>query len=233
VHDAAQSTNPVGSAAVTLARRAAQFLALAQDMVIFQGSNGYAAPFFSQNVRSGADDEPLNGGLLSLTGGPYASPNTPIQVDPLPDGSGVTYGENTLAAVTQGISTLTAQGNPGPYALVLNTTPYADLYAPVDSGSLVITADRVTSLVTSGIYGTGTVPPNGGLPGSGPSSPACPPYYGVLVSVGGDTLDVVIGLGATAEFVQQDVNGLWRFRVLKRFALRLKDPSAIQVLEFN
>jgi uncharacterized linocin/CFP29 family protein len=135
---------------------------------------------------------------------------------------------------------LTSQGHPGPYALVLNTFPYADLYAAVGLGSLVITADRVEPLVKAGLFGTGTIPPNlnpGGSPASSmrsspPDSPAEPAYYGVLVSLGGDTMDLVVGMHATTVFMQQDINQLWRFRVMERFALRVLDTSAIQVLEF-
>ena len=227
VHETAEAKNPEHTTAVTLARRAAQYLALAQDIVTFQGKDGYTTTFFSQNVRCHPGQIPADGGLLSLSGEPaYLSPNPVIQVHPLPGSPpGVTYGENTFNAVTQGYSVLTAQGQPGPYALILNTTVYADLYASVGIGSLVITADRVEPLVKAGLFGTGTVPPN-------PGSPPGPPYYGVLVSIGGDTMDLVVGLDATPEFMQQDLNQLWRFRVLERFALRVLDSSAIQVFEF-
>ena len=241
VHETAEAKNPDHTTAVTLARRAAQYLALGQDTVIFQGFNGYTAPFFAQNVRF-RTPLPTDGGLLSLTGGPYASPNPPIAVPSLasPPAVGVRYGENTFTAVTEAYAVLTAQGHPGPYALILNTTPFADLYAAVGLGSLVITADRVEPLVKAGLFGTGTIPPNASLPSSPPSSPpASPPTsppgaqsFGVFVSVGGDTMDLVCGLHATTVFMQQDLNQLWRFRVLERFALRVVDPTAIQVLEF-
>jgi uncharacterized linocin/CFP29 family protein len=236
VHETANAKVPHDTPAATLARRAAQYLALADDLVIFQGNSGYQVPFFSQNVRHGMP--PADGGLLSLTGGPYLSPYPPIKVQPLgnPPSTGVQYGENTFTAVTQAISTLTSQGQPGPYALVLNTTPYADLFAAVGSGSLVVTADRIPPLITAGMFGTSTVPPSAGLLCSPAGSQRKPPqgetYYGVLVSLGGNTVDVVVGLEATTQFLQQDPNGLWRFRVIERFALRLKDVAAVQVLEF-
>lgn len=238
VHETAEAKNPEHTTAVTLARRAAQYLALGQDIVIFQGQDGYTAPFFQQNIRF-RTPLPTDGGLLSLGKElPYLSPNPVIQVNPLPGSPvGVTYGENTLTGVTQGYSVLTAQGQPGPYALVLNTFPYADLYSAVGLGSLVITADRIEPLVKAGLFGSGTLPPNPSLlpssPLSSPPSASGPPYYGVLVSVGGDTMDLVVGLHATTVFMQQDTNQLWRFRVLERFALRVVDPSAIQVIQFN
>ena len=246
VHETAEAKNPEHTTAVTLARRAAQYLALAQDIVIFQGFNGYNAPFFSQNVRY-RSPPPSDGGLLSLQANPqglnpYASENPVIQVQPLDTPPpGVRYGEMTLNAVTLAYSILSAQGQPGPYALALNTVPYADLYAAVGNQSLVITADRVEPLVKAGLYGTSTIPPNPpALPSSPPqqliTSPpniGGPPYYGVMMSIGGDTMDLVVGLHATTVFMQQDINQLWRFRVLERFALRLLDNTATVVFQFN
>jgi len=37
---------------------------------------------------------------------------------------------------------------------------------------------------------------------------------------------------ATVAFEQKDINGNYRFRVVQRFALRLKDPTAVILLEF-
>jgi uncharacterized linocin/CFP29 family protein len=237
VHETAEAKNPGHTTAVTLARRAAQYLALGQDTVIFQGNLGYSAPFFTQNIRF-RSPLPQDGGLLSQNGGVYGSA-PPIPVFPLPAGAqGVTFGENTFSAVTAAYANLTAQGQPGPFALVLNTFPYADTYAAVGLGSLVITADRILPLTRAGFYGTGTMPPDLILPSGSPASipPSAPPvgpYYGVMVSLGGETMQLVVGLHATTVFMQQDLNQLWRFRVLERFALRVVDPTAIQVLEFH
>jgi uncharacterized linocin/CFP29 family protein len=242
IHETAEAENPEHTSAVTLARRAAQYLALAQDIVIFQGANGFGTPFFQQNVRYRPGLVPTNGGLLSLPQpasppwvgtGPFASPNPAITVAPLTGMPGVLYGENTFAAVAMGYSALTSQGQSGPYALVLNTIPYADLFAPVGVGSLVVTADRVTPLVKAGLFGTGALPPNSSVPSPVPPTQPPPPYFGVLVSVGGQTMDLVIGLHAKTVFIQQDANQNWRFRVLDRFALRVTNPSAIITLVFT
>jgi hypothetical protein len=45
-------------------------------------------------------------------------------------------------------------------------------------------------------------------------------------------MNLAVGLDATTEFLQQDSNERWRFRLVERFALRVVDSSAIQVLEF-
>jgi uncharacterized linocin/CFP29 family protein len=83
-------------------------------------------------------------------------------------------------------------------------------------GTLAITADRIKPLVTAGFYGTGTVPPSTGL----------------LVSLGGNTMDLVVGMDVATSFLQEDPDGRYRLRVWERFALRRKDSSAIIKLEF-
>ena len=61
-------------------------------------------------------------------------------------------------------------------------------------------------------------------------------YTGVLVALSGDTMDLVRGLedsgDVTVTFDQKDENEQYRFRVVQRFALRLKDPSAVILLLF-
>jgi hypothetical protein len=103
----------------------------------------------------------------------------------------------------------------------------------VGAGSLVVTADRVSPLVKAGLFSTAALPPNFLLTSPPPSSPPGGPYFGVLADPVGDNMDVISGLHAITVFMQQDPNDNWRFRVLTRFALRLKDPSAVVVLQFN
>ena len=45
-------------------------------------------------------------------------------------------------------------------------------------------------------------------------------------------MDLVVGMDATAAFMQVDDQGLYRFRVVERFALRPKDGTAIVDLAF-
>jgi hypothetical protein len=70
---------------------------------------------------------------------------TPISVTPLGI-TGVIWGDKTLAAVVQAIGYMVANGLPPPYALLLDSAVYADLFAPTGPESLAITADRVSPL---------------------------------------------------------------------------------------
>jgi uncharacterized linocin/CFP29 family protein len=224
--------------AVTLATRAANLLAQAEDVVIFQGQSaidgkgGPQHPLFAQNivrVRSG----PAGDGLLKA-----ADTNPAIQViriDALPpvnpsdDKEPRRFGERTFGAVADAYSRLQSgaglqQAHYGPYALVLHNEPYADTYAPLAT-TLIMPADRIRPLMTTGFYGTGTLPSLG-------ATPSVRETTGVLVSLGGNTMDLVIGMDATTAFLQDDTAGLCRFRIYERFALRLKDKTSVIRLEF-
>jgi uncharacterized linocin/CFP29 family protein len=222
------------STAVTLATKAANTLALAEDLIIFQGQNAITGttPFTSGMVQTLAGNKPGDTGLLNFPvgqNGPGKGPlaPTPVVVDvpPLnPAVPGVIYGPNTFEAVAKGYALLQDAGQYGPYALVLETIPYADTFAPLPA-TLTLTADRIKPLVTAGFFGSGTLPPN--------VKPPQAPYFGVLVSIGGNTMDQVVGAPPVTAFLQEDPTGNFRFRVLQRFALRVKDPTAIVILKHN
>jgi uncharacterized linocin/CFP29 family protein len=231
------SSKSVSSAATTLATRAANILAQAEDTVIFNGANAFTqSPLFNPPpTPSGVEPPPavyhrgtpLDTGLLDLppAGGTSSSASAvqSVIVPPLGSATPSSYGLNTLAAVAQAISQLQANGQSGSYALVLNTVPYADLYAALP-GTLIIPANQIQPLTTAGLYASGTLP-TANLPDSGA-------YSGLVVSLGGDTVDLVSALDGRAEFAQDDPDGNSRFRVIQRFALRLKDPTAVIPLLF-
>jgi len=302
VSEIREAQNIEYTSVLTLARRAAQYLALAQDYIINQGENAYDSLFFAEYVRWRQGQLPIDGGLLNLTltavqssdftissqfqgvipgpsttplpytlffgpngtaanpTNPFISSDTPapIIVNPIDyNGAafpGVTWGENTFAAVAQGIATLTGNGKSGPFALVMHTVPFADTYAPVGPESLAITADRIGPLVKAGFYSSGTLPSNSPaagdrvnamawnnfVTGQSSASPPAPPanpfppgaYTGVLISIGGSSVELVVGLHARTRWQQKDANGNHRFRVLDRFTLKVSDPSAIVPLVF-
>ncbi len=211
------------SSAVTLATRAANILSRAEDLIIFQGQNALPNNLLTASVRHRG--QPADDGLLQNL---LPNPQPPVQFVQVPQVAQAnipppTYGEATFRAVASAYGTLQGQGHYGPYALVLQTTPYADTYSPLP-GTLIMPADRIKPLMTAGFYGTGTLTVIQNPP---------PASYGLLVSLGGNTMDLVVGLGTTTAFMQQDTDGAYRFRVLTRFALRLKDPSAVVRLEFQ
>jgi uncharacterized linocin/CFP29 family protein len=194
------------STALTLATRAANLIATGEDHIIFQGSI-QNLPQDLRNLIRARNDNNVNG-LVGV--GNQAEQVQPIQNNPL------RYGENTFRAVADGISYLQGQGHYGPYALILHTDMYADTHAPLQ-GTLIMPADRIRPLVEKGFYGTG----------------ALPERRGVLLSLGGNTMDLTVGIDATPEFMFVDNDGMYRFRAFERFALRLKNNRAVRRLEFQ
>jgi uncharacterized linocin/CFP29 family protein len=133
-----------------------------------------------------------------------------------PIGTPGQYGEETFTGVTKGTSLLQNNGHYGPYALVLHTDVYADTYTPL-KGTLVTPANSIMPIVEGGFYGSGNIPKN----------------TGVLLSVGGNTMDLTVGVDTTPEFMFLNASGMYSFRLYERFTLRLKDDTAVVTLNFK
>jgi hypothetical protein len=171
------------------------------------------------------------------------------------------YRENGLNAIVQAVSALQGLLHYENYACVLHTYPYADLHQALPT-TLIEPVEPVSHIVKAGIYGTGTLPPftpvtqpgpqplHSGLPthiqtSQGPVPLSDPPlniagsvlYMATLVSLSGNTMDIVRGqMDDNADvilvFNQKDLDEQHRFRVVQRFAFRLKDPTAVILLLF-
>lgn len=212
--------------AVTLAIRAANLLVQGEDLLLLQGDTVRREDSLFTDGRIQSRAGPGPGGLANIAqDDPTINPA--LLAIEVPFARGETYGENTFAAVAQAYSELQARGHYGPYALVLPTKAYADAFAPLEN-TLILTADRLLPIVEGRFYGTGTLP-EGVLVGDRPALKD----IGVLLSIGGNTLDLAFGRAATTEFLQEDGQGFSRFRVYERFALRDKDTTGRVALLFE
>ena len=198
----------------TLAIRATNLLSRGEDALIFQGQTATRTDPLFVDARVAHRSGPAGTGLLNAPLGE----DQVVTVASLEPGK-PSFRERTLQAVTEGCARLKKGGHYGPYALVLHDVPYGDAFKPLP-GTLIKAADRLRPMLAAGFYGTGTLP--------GDPSPT-----GLLVDVGGNSMDLVLGKPARMAFLFDDAEGLYRFRVSKRFALRLKDPSAIVKLIFE
>ena len=209
------------SSAVTLATRAANLLAQGEDLLINQGNDVLKNnPLFTEGTnpyprrpRSRRARKP------EIPAQRRRGSGTRCRSSPMPRTREERYGENTFGVVQDAYSRLQGKGHYGPYALVLPPGPNADTRAPLKA-TLIMPADRITSLVDGRFYGTGTLP-------------EIPELFGVMLSWGGNTINLVIGRDATTAFLQEDSEGLYRFRVFERFALRDKDPTSRFLLRFQ
>jgi uncharacterized linocin/CFP29 family protein len=239
------------STGVSLAMRTANILAQAEDLVLFNGQNAMNSPLFVSRIVQALDPNlkaNLDLGLLNITSDgdirlPYPDKQV-IRVKPAVKKDGlIRYAENTLNAVANGFSILQGLGHYEHYALALSTIPYADLHEALPT-TLIQPVEPISHLIKAGIYGTGTLPPFSkdaptGLPTkiAGNDIQGKVLHTGVLVSLSGNTMDHVRGLmedhlDVMVTFNQRDRDEQYRFRVVERFCLRLKDQTAVVVLLF-
>jgi hypothetical protein len=221
--------------AVTLATRAANLVSLARDVVIFQGQEAISPgpkqhPLFRDNivrVKSG----PAGDGLLKAADGnpdiqvievkalPPKNPDDPRELR--------RYGERTFAAVADAYSRLQSgtglpQAFNGPYAAIFHNEIFADAHRPLEK-TLSPPAEPIKAMMTAGFYGTGELPAEGKFPSERKTT-------GMVVSVGGCAMDLVVGKDATTEHSQQNTDGGFQFRVTTRFAERVKSKAVIKLV---
>lgn len=220
--------------AVTLAISAVNKLSRAEDLLIFQGKDGLEDDLFqSQTVQLRGATKNAQGKIVSDLNFTGLLPSAPadqiVPVDPTEVATNANqnrYGENTFGAVSKGYSIL-QKTHYGRDALVLPTNAFADTWAPLKT-TLIMPADRIKGLVADRFYSTSTLPNDFIKPIDTPTTP-----QGLLIALDGNTMDLVMGLDSTTDFMQVTPEGLYRFRVIERFALRLKDPNAVVKLEFQ
>ena len=167
---------------ITLTYRAGALLALAEDLVLFQGDTGLGDPVFqTQTVQTDGSDAGT-GLVFAPLPKDQVIPVFPVKVADDPNQN--RYEENTFAAVADAFARL-HKTHYGRCAVVLHTNVYADTYAALPT-TLAVPAERIKGLVSEHFY----------------VSSALPPFTGVVVAIDGDTMDLVTGQAPFTEFTQ-------------------------------
>ena len=135
-------------------------------------------------------------------------------------------GSALVTSVAGAIADLQGGGYGKPFVCFVSQNVFVKAHEPTGD-ALVLPTDRITPL----------------LDGDLERSPALdiPPAEGnniprgrcVLMSLAGDPVDLVVSLEATPQFTQINEEGKYVFRVVERFALRVKDFNAIALLDFT
>jgi uncharacterized linocin/CFP29 family protein len=194
------------STAVTLATRAANLLALGMDTLVWDSVA--ALPAGVQVIQ----DKAPQSGLVSAAAN--AIQVFPTQIDPdtrLPQ-----YEERTFDAVAAATAKLESLGHPRPFGFVVDYRVFADTFRTLPS-TLITPAERIIPLVTRAYCPTARVPA----------------FTGLVSSSRASTVDFVVGLPPTIGYLQKNEDGTRLFKVFERFAVRLKDPTALVRLEFQ
>ena len=224
----------------TLAIYAQKDLSTARDVLINQGFDGFQHGNDALFKRVTITNGPSNSTSLADFFGPgilgvAQQTGQIVQVKPVVtdpnDQTQNSYGENTFGEVARAISILRDARHVGPFSLIFNIAQYADAYRPLPN-TLETPADRIKALIadhtaqpaSTGLdaekvrfYGTGTIPP----------------FQGALISFGGKSVELVLGMDPTVMLLSEERDGRVHLSVNDRFALVIRDFTAIVGFDFR
>jgi hypothetical protein len=211
-------SDPDLSAALALFRRAANLIARTEDALVFQGQPGVGQwPPNTPAVLSAVgtiSSGGVNDGLL-----PFNLPSAPLvgPIGGVPPRGEVRVqpaaGPELVESVVAAITSLEAAGHFGPYACVLSNDLFEVACQPVQA-SLVMPRDRILPFLDGQLFRCGAITPG----------------YGVVVSLGGSPIELVVASDISVKFLQVNTEPRYIFRVSERIVLRPKELDAIVVL---
>lgn len=185
--------------------------ALAQNPREFSEDHGFAE-FQDRFWRMRNRLLEKNPGALGLIDAAY---NWINGVDLDPDG--------LLTSITGALTSLESRGHLGPFACVLGDDAFVAANRPV-AGSLVLPRDRIEPILGRELLRSSAIDDR---------QFEARTVRGVVISLGGDAIDIAVAVDAEPEFLFVDEDGDYHFRVHERFALRIKQPTAIVRITFN
>jgi uncharacterized linocin/CFP29 family protein len=140
-------------------------------------------------------------------------------------------GSGLIRTVVAATSMLEREGYLGPHVCAFARTPWEAAHEP-NAGTLVLPRDRLEPLVGRELLHASALDiPAQELDGMSLNR-ALWMRRGVLLSLSGEAIDLVIAADATPEFRYINAEGKYVFAVFERFALRIKDPKAVVPLQF-
>lgn len=194
----------------TLALLAAKALALGEDALLFEGEGAQVPPSIKVSNKDSAGDGLLGAALETIEVSRSAEAG---------------YPESIFTAVVDGIAKLVSKGQPGPYALFLASSVFADTYAPLPT-TLVTTADRIIPLVPGGFCSVAILSDPRRI-----DERAVP--AGLLVSLGGNPTSIYVGADTTLEYTQRDQQGRLFFRLFERIQFVAREREALVKFRFT
>jgi uncharacterized linocin/CFP29 family protein len=216
------------------ARMAASAIASAEDTILFLGKNSIPPLIAPAGVN--------------VTNQPTIPPGFVEEAANYPpftkvEDAGPRVLGNILKAVADGMAALYGRAQPGPYALFLSPVRYAQTFGPAGKGELRTPGDEIKEIVTGGFYMVNSLadvgkafPETSESPDktSSPPTPSPPNSdIGILVSLGGEPVKIILGTEAMTAFTSADALGNYRFRVYERIQMVVQDGRSFQGLTFG
>jgi Encapsulating protein for peroxidase len=192
--------DPELTAAGIMFGRAAKIIARVEDAIIFNG-------------RPAGINPPGTGALPQVF---TISPPNPYQgltqlaarLAGIPPGPPV--GPTVFTAVVNAINFIEAQAYYKPYACVLADDLFTAVYTPT-AGGMVLPADSIPPILEGPLLRSSCLGPGTGL----------------VISLEGNPVEIVVGSEISVRYLQGALSGEHVFRVSERFVLRVKDNRAV------
>jgi uncharacterized linocin/CFP29 family protein len=201
----AQLADPELGSAMIMFRRAADIIARVEDAIIFRGQANVTS-----NDKLGVKDVPP---VFSISGGGDSKglfEYMPKEMATFSISDDKTAGGALLTAIVTAIGTLESTGHLGPFACVLGTDLFTTSVRPTP-GSLVMPRDSILPFLNGPLLRSSTLEPK----------------QGVIISLQGEPVEIVVPKDISVRFLQTTLDNLHVFRVSQRFVLRIKEPSAV------
>jgi uncharacterized linocin/CFP29 family protein len=204
--------DPELAAALGMFRRAANVIGRVEDALLFHGQVGKG-----QMPAEGVDRLPP---IFEVSGG-RAQPGLASALTRVPavqragieERGAIDAGDVRVSPIVQAINHLEAQGHVGPYACVLGHDLFTAICTP--SASLVLPRDRIMPFLDGPLLRSSVLAPDQGL----------------LIALGGNPVEVVVGSDIGVRFLQMTSEPRYLFRISERLALRVREWSAIAVMD--
>jgi uncharacterized linocin/CFP29 family protein len=195
------------SSALIMFRRSANIIARVEDAIIF---NGLAADGKPAGVSGLTIPEIYSVTTGEAQRGLLDAVNETVEIPSNSPGSAL------VRPVVEAITRLENDGHLGPFALSLGNLLYGLAYDP-EPHSLVLPADRIKPLLDGPLLRSSTLPPD----------------EGVIVSLAGEPIDLVVASEIATRYLQVTPEPRHLFRISQRIALRVKQPQAVVTLRLG
>jgi uncharacterized linocin/CFP29 family protein len=221
-----EAADPSLTAALGMFRRAANYIARTEDALIFNGRPGphQLPPFGSTGIPDVVQmtgDSAVDG-LLSFVG-PWGN-RTLIDVEAALTKSAAT-GDKVVTAIIQAINKLDTAGQLGPYACVLSPYLFEAICTP--NGNLVLPRDRILPFLEGPLLRSSAI--FQGPYGSSPPTTA----WGIVIATSGNPIELIVASEIKIRYLQTTEEPRLIFRVSERIAVRIKEPKAIALLQWD
>lgn len=204
-----EAADPELNAALTMFRRAANYIARIEDALIFNGRPGAdAAPLFGMG---GIPEVHHISGSGALEGLMFGAPGK-RRLFPVASLPGATQGDQVITGIIRSINALDAAGQLGPYACVLSPALFEAICTPNEA--LVLPRDRILPFLQGPLL----------------RSSAIQDAYGVVIALSANPIELVVSSDIHVKYLQTTEQPRLVFQVSERVALRIKESEAIAIL---